>query len=330
MDDGPGQGVLRAAILDDYGSLALESGPWERLEGRVEVDTYPDHLAGPELLERLRPYDILVLMRERTPVPRELIDRLPQLKLIVTTGRRNAAIDIQAARERGIPVCGTAIDGAPTAELTWGLILALARRIPAEDASVRSGGWQHSAGTTLTGRRLGVVGLGRQGMAVARVGLAFGMHVIAWSANLDDVRATAAGAQLVDKATLFSTADVVTIHLVLSERTRGIVGAAELAMMQSHALLINTSRGPLVDEQALIAGLKRGEIGGAGLDTYDIEPLPPEHPLRTAEHRADAAHRICFERKLPRFLPRRRRRYRGLAKRIAYAATRRRVNRAQP
>jgi phosphoglycerate dehydrogenase-like enzyme len=212
-------------------------------------------------------------MRERTPFPRERLERLPNLKLLVTTGMGNAAIDTEAARELGITVAGTGGTPTHTAELTWGLILALARHIPDEDRAVRAGGWQHTVGFELAGRTLGVIGLGRLGSQVARIGEAFGMNVIAWSQNMDTP---------LTKEELLRRADVVTIHVRLSERTTGLIGADELALMKRTAYLINTSRGPIVDEDALLAALRDGQIAGAGLDTYDIEPLPADHPLRSA------------------------------------------------
>src|SRR6185312_681169 len=224
-------------------------------------------------IDHLEPFDVIMAMRERTPFTRERLERLPNLKLLVTTGMGNAAIDMEAARERGITVAGTGGTPTHTAELTWGLILALARHIPAEDRAVREGGWQHTVGLELAGLTLGVVGLGRLGSQVARIGEAFGMDVIAWSQNLNTP---------LTKEELLRRADIVTIHVRLSERTRGLIGAAELAQMKPTALLINTSRGPIVDENALLGALHGGRIGGAALDVYDTEPLPAEHPLRSA------------------------------------------------
>jgi phosphoglycerate dehydrogenase-like enzyme len=220
-------------------------------------------------------------MRERTPFTRARLERLPNLKLLVTTGMRNAAIDVGAAQERGIVVCGTGGVSAATAELTWALILALARHVPAEDRSMREGGWQTTVGIDLAGRTLGVVGLGNQGAPVARIGHAFGMRVIAWSQHLTPQRAAEHGAEAVSRDELLEQSDVLTIHLKLSERSRGLIGAAELARMKPTALLVNTSRGPIVDEAALVAALRDGTIGGAALDVYDTEPLPAHHPLRS-------------------------------------------------
>jgi phosphoglycerate dehydrogenase-like enzyme len=264
--------MTRVAILDDYQAVAREYGDWDSLG--VEVVVFTDHLDGDdELIERLRPFDIVMAMRERTPFPRARLERLSNLRLLVTSGMGNAAIDTEAARELGITVAGTGGTPTHTAELTWGLILAVARHIPAEDRAIRDGGWQHTVGLELAGLTLGVIGLGRLGSQVARIGEAFGMDVIAWSQNLETP---------VTKQELLRRSDIVTIHLRLSERTRGLIGAAELAQMKPSALLINTSRGPIVDEAALVAALQAGEIAGAGLDVYDVEPLPPDHPLRSA------------------------------------------------
>jgi phosphoglycerate dehydrogenase-like enzyme len=273
---------LRVALLDDYQRVARTSAPWEQL-GDADVVSITEHIADDDaLVRRLAGCDVVVAMRERTPFPRARLERLPDLRLLVTTGRVNAAIDVAAARELGILVCGTGGLASPTAELAWGLILALARHIPAEDAAMRSGGWQSTIGPELEGRTLGVVGLGRLGGRVATVGRAFGMDVIAWSENLRAEDAAALGVRAVGRDELLRTADVVTIHTRLSERTRGLIGAAELRAMRTGALLINTSRGPIVDEAALVAALHAGEIAGAALDVFDREPLPPDHPLRTA------------------------------------------------
>jgi phosphoglycerate dehydrogenase-like enzyme len=234
------------------------------------------------VVERLRPFDVVMAMRERTPFPRERLERLPNLRLLVTTGMGNAAIDTAAARELGITVAGTGGTPTHTAELTWGLILALARHIPAEDRAIRDGGWQHTVGLELARLTLGVIGLGRLGSQVARIGQAFGMEMIGWSHNLDPEHARGLGVTPVTQEELLRRADVVTIHVRLGDRSRGLIGAAELALMKPSALLINTSRGPIVDEAALVAALHAGDIAGAGLDVYDVEPLPPDHPLRRA------------------------------------------------
>jgi phosphoglycerate dehydrogenase-like enzyme len=242
---------------------------------------FPDHLSDPgAVAARLADFEAVIAMRERTPFPKALLERLPKLKLLVTTGMRNASIDVAAALERKIVVCGTAGLPYPTAELTWGLILALFRRIPAEDRATREGRWQISCGLGLNGKTLGVVGLGGLGSRVAKIGRAFEMDVIAWSQNLTAARASEIGATLVTKDELLARADVVSIHLVLGDRTRKLVGARELALMKPTAYLINTSRGPIVDEAALVAALRQGKLAGAGLDVYDEEPLPLDHPLR--------------------------------------------------
>jgi phosphoglycerate dehydrogenase-like enzyme len=273
--------VARVAILDDYQGVALRMADWSSLPGGTEVEVFRDHL--PDLgavAARLADFEVVVAMRERTPFPRVLLERLPRLRLLVTTGMRNAAIDLPAAGERGIVVCGTAGLPYPTAELAWGLILSLVRRIPVEDRATREGRWQVSLGLGLNGKTLGVVGLGTLGARVARVGRAFEMQVLAWSQNLTPDRAAAVGASLVARDELLARSDVVSIHLVLSERTRGLIGARELALMKPSAYLVNTSRGPLVDEKALVQVLRDGAIAGAGLDVFDEEPLALDHPLR--------------------------------------------------
>jgi len=275
----------RVAILDDYQGVALSTADWSSLGTSVAVCPFHERIGSEdELAERLRSFDIIVAMRERTPFPSSLIERLPSLKLLVTTGRRNAAIDVTAAAARGVLVCGTATLAMPPVELTWGLILALARHIPRESLAMRSGAWQTTIGVGLHGKTLGVIGLGRLGADVARVGDAFGMKVIAWSQNLTRERTDPLGVELVDKESLFRRSDVVTVHLVLSGRTRGIVGERELAMMKPAAFLINTARGPIVDEHAMIHALRHSVIAGAALDVFDEEPLPADHPLRRLEN----------------------------------------------
>src|SRR3954468_15459445 len=273
----------RIAVLDDYQSVAADYCDWSQVPEETTVVEFHDHVSDVDALAaRLEPFDIVVAMRERTEFRRNLLERLSNLKLLVTTGRRNKSIDVEAPTERGIVVSGTGILPNGTAELTWGLILATARHIPQEDASVRAGGWQETVGTDLSGARLGVVGLGGQGSQVARIGLAFGMDVVAWSQNLTDERADEVGASRVEKDELFATSDVVTIHLLLSKRTRGLITADDLALMKHTAVLINTSRGPIVEEQALRDALHSGTIGGAGPAVFDQEPLPKDHPLRSA------------------------------------------------
>jgi phosphoglycerate dehydrogenase-like enzyme len=273
--------VHRIAVLDDYPSIATTYGDWSAVPQPAEIVVFHDHVAAEDdVVARLSAFDIVVAMRERTPFPRSLLSRLPNLRLLVTSGVRNKSIDLGAATDLGITVCGTGNLSTPAVELTWALILAAVRNVPQEDAGMRAGGWQHTVGGDLAGGTLGVVGLGRLGERVARIGQAFGMDVVAWSQNLTDERAAEVGARRVDKDELFATADVVTVHVVLSDRTTGLVGADELALMKHTAVLVNTSRGPVVDEQALIDAVRDGRIAGAGLDVFDVEPLPVDHPLR--------------------------------------------------
>ncbi|MBX7112006.1 MAG: D-2-hydroxyacid dehydrogenase family protein [Dehalococcoidia bacterium] len=272
---------MRVALLDDYQDVALASTDWSVLGPEYEVVPFHDHLAdGDALVERLRDFDVAMAMRERTAFPRAVLERLPRLRLLVTAGMRNAAIDVAAARELGITVCGTGGRGYATAELTWGLILALARHIPEEHAAVLGGRWQTTVGMELRHKTLGIVGLGSLGTQVAKVGQAFGMDVIAWSQNLTAEHASERGVTRVEKDELFARADIVSVHVVLSDRTRGLIGAQELGLMQPTAYLVNTSRGPIVDERALIDALRSRQIAGAALDVYDVEPLPADHPFR--------------------------------------------------
>jgi phosphoglycerate dehydrogenase-like enzyme len=271
----------KIAVLDDYQGVALELADWSAVTARAQVDVFSDHLSDADAVaERLLPYDVVCVMRERTPLRAEMIERLPNLKLIASTGPRNASIDLKAAAARGIAVAHTGYFGSPTLELTWALILASARHIVAEAAAVRSGGWQHSIGDDLAGKTLGIIGLGNLGSQVGKIGLAFGMRVIAWSQNLTAEKAAAIGAALVSKEELLRQSDIVSVHLVLSERTRALIGAKELALMKPSARLVNTSRGPIVVEAALIAALEAGQIAGAAIDVYDVEPLPLDHPYR--------------------------------------------------
>jgi len=271
---------MRVAILDDYQGVALTLADWQSLHPRAQMQAFADHLDDlAALARRLHAFECVVLMRERTPFPRELIDKLPNLRLLITPGQRNASIDVAAATERKVQVCGTDMLPYPTAELAWGLILALFRHIPAEDRAVRAGRWQTTLGLGVKGKTLGLIGLGKLGAQVAHIGKAFGMDVIAWSQNLTAERAAEAGAALVGKDDLFARADVVSIHLVLGPRSRGLVGAAELRRMKPTAFLVNTSRAPIVDEAALIAALSERRIAGAGLDVFEPEPLAKDHPL---------------------------------------------------
>jgi phosphoglycerate dehydrogenase-like enzyme len=272
---------FRVAVLDDYQNVALSLADWSALVGRATVTVFNDHLAdAAALVERLHPFDIVCVMRERTPMTRGIIERLPKLRLIASTATQNASIDLKAAEERGVQVVHTGYTSAPTVELTWALILASARNLVAENASLRRGGWQQSIGDDMAGQTLGVLGLGNIGGAVAQIGNAFGMKVIAWSENLATERAAEVGATRVSKDELFKEADIVTIHLVLSRRTRGLVGATELALMKPTARLINTSRGSIVIEADLIAALKNKKLTGAAIDVFDQEPLPLDHPFR--------------------------------------------------
>jgi phosphoglycerate dehydrogenase-like enzyme len=277
----------RVAVLDDYQGVALGMTNWASLGDAVDVMAFRDHVDDPdELVRRLEPFDIIAAMRERTPFPRSLLERLPNLRLLVTSGPKNDAIDIDAARELGVVVSGTVgRNGIPgTVELTWALILAAARSLHREDALVRAGGWQGGLGTVLHGKTLGIVGLGNIGPRMIPVAQAFGMNVTGWSRNLSTERAAELGVQALSREEFFSTADVITVHLKLSSRSVGYVGGEELSLMKPTAVLVNTSRGPLIDEAALIEALGNGTIAAAGLDVYNIEPLPAGHPFRTLEN----------------------------------------------
>ena len=276
---------MKVAILDDYQKVALQLADWSGVSRQAEIIVFNDHLADPSaVVERLRPFEVVCVMRERTPFPREILQQLPNLKLIASTGPRNASIDTRAAADLGIAVTATGYDSAPTIEFAWSLILGSMRGIDREAASLKSGGWQTGLGSNLRGKTLAVVGLGNIGKEVARIGLAFGMKLIAWSQNLTEEKASAAGATLVDKQTLFREADIVTVHLVLSGRTRGLIGAPEFALMKPTARFVNTSRGPIVDEAALIEALQARRIAGAAIDVFDAEPLHPDHPFRKLEN----------------------------------------------
>jgi phosphoglycerate dehydrogenase-like enzyme len=270
---------MKIVVLDDYQRVAADFAAWDDLG--AEVAFVHEHLTGDALVEALRDATVVVAMRERTAFDSALLQRLEALRLLVTTGAANASIDVVAAHAQGVTVCGTRSLASPAAELTWALILAVTRQVPESDAGVRSGGWQTTVGTELAGRTLGLVGLGRLGQRVARVGLAFEMDVLAWSQNLDPDLAIEHGVAPTTKEDLLARSDVVSVHLKLSDRTRGIIGAADLEQMKRSAYLVNTSRGPLVDEAALVQALTSGRIAGAGLDVYDQEPLPPDHPLRS-------------------------------------------------
>ena len=271
---------MKVAVLDDYQGVAESMADWSQLPPGAEVVFFSDHLTDETALaERLGGFDVVVGMRERTPFPRSLLERLPNLRLLVTTGRRNASFDIAAATELGVAVCGTDGAGEGPTELTWGLIIGLLRQIPLEDRRSREGRWGTTVGVGLKGKTIGLLGLGHIGSLMARVANAFDMQVAAWSQNLTADRARECGATLVDQDTLFRDSDIVSIHVVLSQRTRGLVGARELGLMKPTAYLVNISRGPIVDEAALVDVLQRRAIAGAALDTFDVEPLPGDHPL---------------------------------------------------
>jgi phosphoglycerate dehydrogenase-like enzyme len=267
-------------VLDDYQRVARGAAAWDRVAGDVRF--VHEHLVGDDLVDALTGADAVVAMRERTRFDAALLDRLDGLRLLVTTGASNPSVDVAAAARRGVTVCGTRSLATPAAELTWALLLALVRQVPEADRGLREGGWQTTYGTDLAGRTLGLVGLGRLGQRVARFGQAFEMDVVAWSQNLDPDLARGLGVQPTSREDLLRRSDVVSLHLRLSDRTRGVVGARELALMKPSAYLLNTARGPLVDQSALLAALTSGRIAGAGLDVFDEEPLPADHPLRSA------------------------------------------------
>ena len=280
---------MKIAILDDYQQIAMQSADWSSLPAGTEAKSFADTLTDhDELVRRLLPYDVIIAMRERTPFSAQVIDALPNLRLLVSTGARNASIDTEACARRKIVLCfapGTATSNSSTAEVTWGLILALFKRMPQAEKAMRAGGWQGSIITeSLAGKTLGVLGLGRLGKWVAKYGQAFGMNVIAWSPHLTDERAAEAAVRRVSKETLFAESDVVSLHLVLNAETRGIVGAADIAAMKPTAYLVNTSRGPLIDEQALVSALQARRIAGAGLDVFWTEPLPKDHIVRRLDN----------------------------------------------
>ena len=276
--------TMKCAILDDYQDAALGEADWSSLAG-VEVVRFADHIDDEDaLVERLLPFAIVIAMRERTPFEDALLARLPNLKLLVTTGMVNASIDLAACKNHGVTVIGTHGSVGPAAELAWGLLLALRRHIPQESANFRAGGaqWQTTVGGDLMGRTLGVIGLGRLGQRVAAYGKAFDMNVLGWSKNNSPERSEALGVTYTPELDdLLAQSDAISIHLKLNDETTGIIGARELGLMKPDAVIVNTSRGPLIDEAALVAALSEGRIGGAGLDVFDSEPLPLDHPLRT-------------------------------------------------
>lgn len=275
--------TVRIAVLDDYQGVALTMADWSPLANRAEVVVFRGHLDDTDaLIARLEPFEVLCVMRERTPLPRSVLERLPNLRLVVSTGNRNASIDGRAAQELGVEVMFTGYFSTPTIEFTWALILASARAIVDEANAVRAGGWQRSIGVGLKGKTIGLLGLGNVGREVARIGLAFGMDVLAWSQNLTRDQAEGLGARYVERDELFTRSDFLSVHVVLSERTRGLVDSRSLSLMKPTAHLINTSRGPIVDAAALLEALRMKRIAGAAVDVFDIEPLPSDHPFRSA------------------------------------------------
>ena len=276
---------MKVALLDDYQNVAMTMADWDRLKGRAEIVPFHEHIPDQnELVRRLQPFDAVMLVRERTKFPRAVIERLPNLKLIITAAHWNVAIDLDAATEHNVQVCGTEDWGFATAELALGLMIALARNITIEDRAMREGRWQTTLGSGLHGKTLGIVGLGLLGSQMARFGQVLGMEVLAWSQNLTDETAAKAGAKRVSKQELLSRSDVVTIHLKLSDRTRGLIGRDDLTAMKPTAYIVNTSRGPIIDEAALLDALRAKRIAGAGLDVYGHEPLPADHPLRKLDN----------------------------------------------
>jgi len=276
----------RCAILDDYQNVALKVADWSKVADDLDIKVFNQHLGNPDsVVKALQGFGIVCAMRERTGFPRAVIEKLPDLKLLITTGLRNASIDVAAAKERGVVVCGTPSVGNPTSGIAIGLMLELTRRIGYENARMKAGvPWQTTIGLDLDGLTLGVLGLGKLGTRTANIAKAFGMKVIAWSQNLTPEKCKEAGVDYISKEELFRQADFITIHVVLSQRSRGLVGGKELALMKPSAYIINTSRGPIIDEAALLAALRDKKIGGAGLDVFDVEPLPTDHPLRKMDN----------------------------------------------
>src|ERR1700683_4313617 len=278
--------AVRCAILDDYQNVVLKVADWSKVKGDVDIKVFNAHLGGPDnVIAALKGFQIVVAMRERTGFPRKVIEALPDLKLLITTGMRNASIDLEAAKARGVAVCGTSAFGSPTSAIAIGLMLELTRHIGAENARMHAGApWQSTIGPDLEGMTLGVLGLGKLGTRTATIAKAFGMNVIAWSQNLTPEKCQEVGVGYVSKEDLFRQADFISIHVVLSARSRGLVGAKEFGLRKPSACIINTSRGPIIDEAAMLAVLREKKIAGAGLDVFDIEPLPVDHPLRKMDN----------------------------------------------
>ena len=287
--------MIRIAILDDYQDTAINSADWQSLVG-CKIETFNEHLGHDvtKVASILRNFDIIVCMRERTPFPKSLLDQLPNLKCLITTGLRNLSMDMDAAKANGVIVSGTQMLGYPAYEHAWGLILAITKRIPYEDQIMKSGGWQKGIGIGLSGKTLGILGLGKLGSAAARIGFAFNMDVISWSHNLTQETATRHGVTRVEKDEFFKRSDIISIHQVLSDRTKGLVGKKQFEQMKKTSYLVNTSRGPIVDEAALIDALQNKEIAGAGVDVYDLEPLPHDHVIRSLNNVVlTGAYRVC-------------------------------------
>ena len=284
--------AVRCAILDDYQNVVLKSADWSKIKGEVEFTVFTEHLGGPDkVIAALQGFQIVVAMRERTGFPKRVIDALPDLKLLITTGMRNASIDTEAAKARGITVCGTSSFGSPTSGIAIGLMLELTRHVGYENTRLHAGAtWQTTIGPDLEGMTLGIVGLGKLGTRTAAIAKAFGMKVIAWSQNLTPEKCQEAGVAYAGKVDLFRQSDFITLHVVLSPRTRGLVGAKELGLMKPTAYIINTSRGPIIEEASLLAALRDRKIAGAGLDTFDVEPLPLDHPLRKLDNAVITPH----------------------------------------
>jgi phosphoglycerate dehydrogenase-like enzyme len=282
---------IKIAVLDDYQQVAFKMADWAAIKEKADITVFDDHVSEEDkLIECLKPFDAICVMRERTPLTRSILSQLPNLKLIVSTGSRNASIDTKAVEDLGITLKHTGYISTGASELTWALLMAFAKHIPQESTSFKSGGWQQTVGMDLSGKTIGIIGLGRLGEKMAHYAKAFDMNIIAWSQNLTAEKAEAVGAKLVSKEELFKEADIVTVHLVLSDRSRGIVGKAEFDLMKPTAYFINTSRGPLVDEQALISTLQQKKIAGAAVDVFDQEPLPVDHPLRKLDNLLATSH----------------------------------------